>query len=158
MTWRLIGCLLLGCFCQTMNGFDGMLFGNLCANQQFLDYFNGSTSGPWQALTSVIYQVGGLAALPFVGLCVDSWGRKPGMFIGATIIIVGCVVNGTTALVLDPAQATRQLQAGRFVLGFGVSIVSAAGPIYVVETAHPAWRSIITAYCNTFWFIGSVLG
>ena len=141
-----------------MNGFDGMLFGNLCANQQFLDYFNGSTSGPWQALTSVIYQVGGLAALPFVGLCVDSWGRKPGMFIGATIIIVGCVVNGTTALVLDPAQATRQLQAGRFVLGFGVSIVSAAGPIYVVETAHPAWRSIITAYCNTFWFIGSVLG
>ena len=141
-----------------MNGFDGMLFGNLCANQQFLDYFNGSTSGPWQALTSVIYQVGGLAALPFVGLCVDSWGRKPGMFIGATIIIVGCIVNGTTALVLDPAQATRQLQAGRFVLGFGVSIVSAAGPIYVVETAHPAWRSIITAYCNTFWFIGSVLG
>lgn len=27
ITWRLIGCLLLGCFCQTMNGFDGSLFG-----------------------------------------------------------------------------------------------------------------------------------
>jgi hypothetical protein len=57
MTWRLIGCLLLGCFCQTMNGFDGMLFGQLCANQQFLDFFNGAVSGGWQALTSVIYQV-----------------------------------------------------------------------------------------------------
>lgn len=40
-----------------MNGFDGMLFGQLCANQQFLDFFNGAVSGGWQALTSVIYQV-----------------------------------------------------------------------------------------------------
>lgn len=150
-TWRLIGCLLLGCFCQTMNGYDGMLLNGLNSNAQFLDFFHGEQSGPWQAVTSTIYQIGGLCALPFVGLFVDTWGRKPGMFIGeypdrlllclrlpsmaqmlmiaelgTTIIIVGCIINGLTALNVD---STPQLRAGRFILGFGVSIVSAAGPI-----------------------------
>lgn len=106
-----------------------MLMGNLNANKTFLHFFGGHKDGPWQAITSAMYQIGGLAALPFVGLCVDSWGRKPGMFIGATIIILGCIVNGTTVLRSGPSVATGQFQAGRFVLGFGVSIVSAAGPI-----------------------------
>lgn len=64
------------------------------------------------------------------------------------------IINGTT--LYNPGDI-GQLQGGRFILGFGVSIVSAAGPIYVVETAHPAWRGILTAYCNTFWFTGSIL-
>lgn len=76
------------------------------------------------------------------------------MLIGASIIVIGCIINGTT--LYNPGDI-GQLQGGRFVLGFGVSIVSSAGPIYVVETAHPAWRGILTAYCNTFWFVGSIL-
>ena len=76
------------------------------------------------------------------------------MIIGALIVILGTIINGTT--VYNPG-VIAQLQAGRFILGFGVSVCSAAGPIYVVETAHPAWRGVITAYCNTFWFTGSIL-
>ncbi len=79
------------------------------------------------------------------------------MVIGSCFIIVGCIVNGVTLYAPNWHQALSQLQGGRFLLGFGVSIASAAGPIYVVETAHPAWRGIITAYCNTFWFVGSIL-
>lgn len=145
ITIRLVGCLLLGCFAQTMNGFDGSLFGGLTANSQFLDFFDGTNDGPWAALNSAMYQIGGVCALPFVGPAVDTWGRRWGMLIGAFIIIVGTIINGTTVL----NGAIGQLQGGRFILGFGVSIVSAAGPIYVVETAHPAWRGIVTAYCNT---------
>jgi MFS family permease len=180
-TWKLFGCLILGCFAQTMvspllfllprlyfqtlsmtvtatnqrlqNGFDGSVFGGLTANQTFLDYFHGTNDGPWAALNSAMYQIGGVCALFFVGPAIDTWGRKIGMQIGAWIIIVGSVINGTTAL----SANLGQLKAGRFILGFGVSIVSAAGPIYVVETAHPAYRGIITAYCNTFWFTGSIL-
>ena len=100
-----------------------------------------------------MYQIGGVCALFFVGPATDTWGRKWGMQIGAWIIIIGAVINGTTAL----NGSLAQLKVGRFVLGFGVSIISAAGPIYVVETAHPAFRGIITAYCNCFWFTGSIL-
>lgn len=152
-TWKLVGCLMLGCFCQTMNGFDGSLFGGLTANKAFLGFFDGTNDGPWAAINSAMYQIGGIVGLPFVGPSIDRWGRKVGMNIGAWIIIIGTIINGTTLY----TGSDGQLKAGRFVLGFGVSIVSSAGPIYVVETAHPAWRGIITAYCNTFWFVGSIL-
>jgi len=152
-TWALFGCLLLGCFAQTMNGFDGSVFGGLTANEKFLEFFNGTNDGPWAAIHSAMYQIGGVCALFFVGPATDTWGRKWGMQIGAWIIIIGAVINGTTAL----NGSLAQLKVGRFVLGFGVSIISAAGPIYVVETAHPAFRGIITAYCNCFWFTGSIL-
>lgn len=149
--------MLLGCFCQTMNGYDGSLFGGLSANQEyFLDFFHGSVDGEWQALNAAMYQIGGVVALPFVGPAIDTWGRRPGMLIGAFLIVLGTVINGTTSYRSYP-ENVEQLKGGRFLLGFGVSIVSAAGPIYVVESAHPAWRSVITAYCNTFWFTGSIL-
>lgn len=38
-------CTLLGFFCQTMNGFDGSLFGGLTANKTFLGYFHGTNDG-----------------------------------------------------------------------------------------------------------------
>lgn len=146
MAIRLLLCLLLGCFAQTMNGFDGSLFGGLTANQQFLDFFHGKNNGEWAAINPTMYEVGGVCALPFVGPIVDTWGRRWGMCIGAWIIIVGTIINRLTVL---NGGHDGQLKGGRFVLGFGVSIISAAGPIYVVETAHPAWRGIVTAYCNT---------
>jgi len=152
-TFALIGCLILGCFAQTMNGYDGSLFGGLTANQNFLDFFHGTSDGEWAALNSAMYQIGNVSALPFIGPLIDTWGRKAGMLIGAWIIVVGTIINGTTL----QSHSLGQLQGGRFILGFGVNIISAAGPIYVVETAHPAWRSVITAYCNTFWFTGSIL-
>lgn len=152
-TIGLAGCLLLGFFCQTVNGFDGSLFGGLTANKTFLARFNGSSDGTWAAITSAMYQIGAVSGLPFAGPIIDTFGRRWGMLCGATLIIVGTIINGMTMT----NGSNAQLRGGRFVLGFGVTIVSSAGPIYVVETAHPAMRSVITAYCNTFWFVGSIL-
>ena len=100
-----------------------------------------------------MYQIGGVVALPFVGPGVDTWGRKGGMIIGAFLIIMGTIICGTTVA----NASVSQFMGGRFLLGFGVSFVSSAGPIYVVETAHPTFRGIATAYCNCFWFTGSIL-
>jgi MFS family permease len=136
-----------------MNGYDGSLFGGLTSNSNFLTFFNGTKDGTWAALNSAMYQIGSVCALPFVGPAIDTWGRKTGMQIGVWIIIIGVILNGTTL----QSHKIGMLQGGRFLLGFGVNIVSSAGPIYVVETAHPSWRAIITAYCNTFWFTGSIL-
>lgn len=100
-----------------------------------------------------MYQVGGIVALPFVGPFIDGWGRRPGMFIGSLIVIIGTILNGVTRY----GGGTGLFMGGRFILGFGVSIASAAGPIYVVEASHPAFRGVATAYCNTTWFVGSIL-
>jgi MFS family permease len=152
-TLLLFLCCLLGFFCQTMNGFDGSLFNGLTANKQFLSFFHGSNNGIWAGIVSAMYQIGGVCALPFVGPCIDTWGRRVGMFIGSFLIIMGTVITGTTI----HTASIGQFEGGRFLLGFGVSIASAAGPIYVVETSHPAFRGVVTAYCNTFWFTGSIL-
>jgi MFS family permease len=136
-----------------MNGFDGSLFGGLLANTIFLDHFHGANDGIWAGIVSSMYQIGGVAALPFIGPCIDNLGRRAGMFVGSFLIILGTIITGLT---IENASV-HQFMGGRFVLGFGVAIASAAGPIYVVETTHPAFRGVVTAYCNTFWFIGSIL-
>jgi hypothetical protein len=41
----LFACTMVGFCCQTMNGFDGSLFGGLTANSKFLDFFGGSNDG-----------------------------------------------------------------------------------------------------------------
>jgi MFS family permease len=116
------------------------------ANKTFLSFFGGKSEGVWTALTSAMYQIGAVVALPFAGPVIDGLGRRLGMVTGALLIIVGTIINGLTSA----NGSNSQLKGGRFVLGFGVTIISAAGPIYVVETAHPAFRSVITAYCQCY--------
>lgn len=48
--------------------------------------------------------------------------------------------------------------AGRFLLGFGVAICATAGPSYVSEMAHPAYRGAMTGLYNVLWFGGGIPG
>lgn len=146
--------LLVGFFCQTMNGYDSMLLGGLLNNKEyFLKHFNGENKGIWAGIISSMYQIGGVSALPFVGPCVDTWGRRVGMFIGSVFIIIGTIVQALTST----NASEGQMMGGRFLLGFGVSIAAAAGPIWIVETSHPRYRGIITGLCNTTWLAGAIL-
>ena len=138
---------LVGFLCAIMNGYDGSLLNGLFSNPSFKSFFHGSNDGLWAGIVSSIYQIGGVAALPFVGPAADAYGRRAGMFMGASIIVVATVVMGTTTL----TGSLAQFMLGRFFVGFGVSIVVSAGPIYVVEVCHPAYRGPLTALYNTFW-------
>jgi len=149
----LYSCAFIGFLCSTMNGYDGSLLNVLLNNPAFLEKFNIRDKGVWTGLISSMYQIGGVVALPFVGPGVDTWGRRGGMFIGAMMIILGTIIQGTTAYTVNVGQ----FMAGRFLLGFGVSIAASAGPIYVVEICHPAYRGVVTALYNTFWFTGSII-
>jgi len=42
-------------------------------------------------------------------------------------------------------------------MGMGVSLVSSAGPCYVVEVSHPAYRGTVTALYNVFWPVGAIV-
>ena len=91
---------------------------------------------------STVIKLAVLSLSPSLG----PWGRRIGMFIGSFLIIIGTIITSTTVY----NASVHQFMGGRFLLGFGVSVTSAAGPIYVVETSHPAFRGVVTAYCNTF--------
>ncbi|RYP08711.1 hypothetical protein DL764_001731 [Monosporascus ibericus] len=141
---------IVGFFCSTMNGYDGSLINNLLQNPYFKGYYSVENSGIWAGIVSSMYQIGGVVALPFVGPAIDTWGRRWGMIIGAGLIIIGTIIQGTSV-------AAGSFMGGRFLLGFGVSIAAAAGPMYVVEINHPAYRGRVGAMYNTLWFSGAII-
>ncbi|MCJ1258088.1 hypothetical protein MMC24_005918 [Lignoscripta atroalba] len=144
---------LVGFMCSTMNGYDGSLLNGLLANPDFKDFFNGSNAGIWAGIVSSMYQIGSVVAIPAIGPAVDNYGRRVGMFIGAFTIVIGTIIQGTTFR----NASVGQFMGGRFLLGFGVSIAASAGPVYVVEVSHPAYRGVVTALYNCFWFTGSIV-
>jgi sugar porter (SP) family MFS transporter len=146
--------LLVGFLCQTLNGYDSSLFGGLLANKTyFLSHFNWENKGVDSGVISSMHQIGGVVALPFTGPACDMFGRRIGMLIGCAFLIVGTILEGLTLTNASEAQFV----GGRFLIGFGVTIASAAGPIWIVETAHPRFRGVITGLCNTTWLVGSIL-
>jgi len=148
---------LIGFFCSTANGYDGSLLNNLFINPTFEHFFHGSNSGIWAGIVTSMYQIGSVAALPFIGPAIDSLGRRGGMWLGALFIVVGTIVQGVTVHISNYQQATHQFMGGRFLLGFGVSLAASAGPMYVVEVTHPAYRGVVTSLYNTFWFTGAIV-
>ncbi|KAL3425382.1 hypothetical protein PVAG01_02173 [Phlyctema vagabunda] len=146
----LYGACMVGFMCSTMNGFDGSLYNNLQENKQWRAYFKIQNTGISNGVVSAMYQIGGVVALPFVGPAIDTWGRRMGMCIGGVLVIIGTVAQAL-------GNNVSGFMGGRFVVGFGVSIASAAGPMYVVEVSHPAYRGIMTGFYNTWWFTGAIL-
>jgi MFS family permease len=73
------------------------------------------------------------------------------MFLGSSIIVVGSIVQAT-------CYNLGGFMAGRFILGFGVALCAIAGPAYISEMAHPAYRGAMTAIYNSFWFLGGIPG
>jgi MFS family permease len=70
-----------------------------------------------------------------------------GCLSGSVLVVVGTVVQGTSVY----SASIEQFMGGRFLVGFAVAIASAAGPMYVVEISHPAYRGIMTAFHNIWW-------
>lgn len=141
---------VVGFFCSTMNGYDASLINNLLQNHDFQQTYNVGKDGLGAGIVAAMYQIGGVSVLPFVGPVIDRLGRRAGMVIGALFVIIGTVVQGTSS-------GTGQFMGGRFLLGFGVGLAASAGPMYVVEINHPAYRGVVGATYNCLWLGGAIL-
>jgi MFS family permease len=107
--------------------------GAINAMDPYQKSFGLSGAGSATGIIFIIYNLGQIAAFPFCGFIADGYGRKWCIFIGCLIVLIGTAVQAS-------AQHLRAFEAGRFVLGFGAALASAAGPAYTVELAHPAYR------------------
>ena len=139
--------LFIGAICSIMNGYEASLFNGLLETPHFKDYFKVKNAGVWTGIVASMYEIGSFTAFPFIGPALDTFGRRFGLFIGIVVLFLGIIVQATT---LETAKV-GQYMGGRFLLGFGIAIAASAGPTYVVEISHPAYRGIITAAYNTFW-------
>ena len=140
----------IGYLVSTLNGFDSSLMGSLNAMEGYQKTFGLTGAGSSTGIIFIIYNCGQIAAFPFCGFFADGYGRRVCIFVGCALVIVGTAIQAT-------AHHTGQFIGGRFVLGFGASIASAAGPAYTVELAHPAYRGTMAGMYNNFWWLGNIL-
>ncbi|POS75422.1 lactose permease [Diaporthe helianthi] len=140
----------IGYLVSTMNGFDSSLMGAINAMEPYQRDMGLSGAGSSSGIVFIVYNLGQIAAFPFCGLLADGWGRRICIFVGCVLVIVGTAIQGS-------AHGLQQFIGGRFVLGFGASIASAAGPAYTVELAHPAYRGMMAGMYNNFWWLGNIL-
>ncbi|KAF2735850.1 hexose transporter protein [Polyplosphaeria fusca] len=131
------------------NGYDGSMVNGLLSLEQFDKYMN-HPSGSIKGLFSGIMFLGSLLALPPTPYIADNLGRRWGICIGSTIMIL--------AVVLQSASVNFQMFiAARFFLGFGVAIAHGCAPLLITELCHPQHRAIFTTIYNTTWYIGSII-
>lgn len=107
-------------------------------------------AGGFLGIVTAIYTIGNLAGSFFAGPAADWYGRRIGMFTGASIVLVGAIVMAT-------AQGASGYMAGRFLAGFGVAIGRSSAPSYVTEFAPPQWRGPATLLYNSLWLVGAIL-
>ena len=146
-------CLFIATLNSCINGYDGSLMGAINSYPQYRAYFGFDTheGTPTTGIVYAIYTIGNLVGSFVAGPATDFRGRKWGMCIGTSIIILGACIQATCVNL-------GGFMGGRFVLGFGVAITSTAGPAYVSEMAHPSYRGVCTGIFNTFWYVGGIPG
>lgn len=90
-----------------------------------------------------------MVGAPFAAVLSDRYGRLKAMFTGACVIIIGTII-------IASSHGVPQFVVGRFVLGFGIAIMTVAAPAYAVECAPPHWRGRCTGFYNCGWFGGAI--
>lgn len=110
----------------------------------YQESFNLTGAGSSTGIVFIIYNLGQIAAFPFLGILADGYGRRVCIFVGCFIVLIGTAVQVS-------AHNLNTFMGGRFVLGLGASIASGAGPAYVVELSHPAYRGVQAGMYNNFW-------
>lgn len=106
---------------------------SLNAMQAFQQSFQLNGTGSSSGLIFIVFNLGMVVSMPFCSFLADGYGRRACISIGCMVVLVGTLIQYS-------AMTLGQFIFGRFVLGWGAGIASAAGPMYVVELAHPAYR------------------
>lgn len=85
----------------------------------------------WQGFVTSIYAVGCFFGALFILMWGDRLGRRKAIFLGATVMIIGVIIQ--IASVPPNAGATAQFIIGRFITGIGNGINTSTVPTYQAE-------------------------
>lgn len=134
---------------SSTNGFDGSLMNSFQSLTLWDDYF-GRPRGGTLGLLNAIQNIGSLAAYPFAPYLSDGIGRRPAIFIGATIMIAAVAIQSA-------ATNIGMFIAARFMIGFGLTFATNAAPMLVTEISYPTYRAQLTALYNSLWYSGNII-
>ncbi|KAJ7794918.1 hexose transporter [Mycena olivaceomarginata] len=106
---------------SSTNGYDGSMMNGLQSLTQWEGYFDHPTKGKL-GLLNAIQNIGALAGYPFAPYMADGIGRKPTIFFGALIMVIGTAVRTAS---------------------------TNAAPMLVTELSYPKYRAALTSAYNS---------
>ncbi|KAL6354263.1 hypothetical protein LRP88_11589 [Fusarium phalaenopsidis] len=118
--------------CAT-NGYDSSLLTGLQGVEAWKEQF-GSPKGALLGITSASYPLGAILSTPLSAFISDRFGRRQSIIIGSLIMILGVIMQ-------TASSSIGLFLGGRIVVGFGITLALAAGPVLISELAHPRHRS-----------------
>jgi MFS family permease len=136
---------------SSSNGYDGSLMNGLQALDQWNDFMN-TPAGAWLGWLNGIYWVGCFIGYPCGAFIGNEWGRKPAVYIGYALLILGVALQ--TAAPNDIA-----FMMARFFLGGASAFFGSTTPLLLNEIAYPTQRGTWNALFMSGWYVGgSVAG
>ncbi|THZ72323.1 general substrate transporter [Aureobasidium pullulans] len=113
-------------------GYDQGVMSGIIESDAFLEDFPEAGWGSnWQGFIVSIYAVGCLFGAIFILTLGDKLGRRKAIFIGATVMIIGVIIQ--VACVGTSSGSTAQFIVGRFITGLGNGINTSTIPTYQAE-------------------------
>ncbi|KAJ3483750.1 hypothetical protein NLI96_g6099 [Meripilus lineatus] len=134
---------------SSMNGFDGSLLNSFQSLDTWQNYFNKPAGGRL-GLLNAMQNIGSLAGYPFAPYLSDGLGRRPTIWIGATIMLIAVALQSA-------AQNWGMFLGSRFLIGFGLTFAANAAPMLVTEIAYPRYRAPLTSLYNSLWYSGNII-
>lgn len=107
--------------------------------QQFPMMDPMNKSGAIQALVVAIYEIGCLIGAAFIIVFGDKLGRRRAVLMGASIMIVGAVIQ-------TASSSLAQLIVGRIVTGAGNGMNTSSIPVWQSEIAPPKIRGTLVLF------------
>jgi MFS family permease len=108
----------------------------------YTEYFNLTPAT--KGLNTASVYIGRILGLAVAGICTDKFGRRPTIFVGSAITIVGIIIQGS-------AQNIAMFVVGRAILGLGASGAAVAAAVYLTETFSATWRPWGVAILQNFY-------
>jgi MFS family permease len=124
------------------NGYDGSMMNGLNILPSYTNYFNLNPATTGLNTASVF--IGGFFGPIFSGVISDRLGRRPAIFWGSVITLVGVLLQ-------TAAQDIAMFVVARIVLGFGSALSGIAGGVYLSETFPSQWRAWGVGMLNNFY-------
>ena len=88
--------------------------------------------------------IGSFVAAPFSGFVTDRLGRRPAIFWGSVVTLLGVILQAS-------AQNTAMFTVARAILGGGTVFTGVGGAIYLTETFTPKYRAWGVGLLNNFY-------
>ncbi|KAJ6105010.1 hypothetical protein N7486_003699 [Penicillium sp. IBT 16267x] len=129
-------------------GYDGSMLNGLNILPSYTSSFNLNSATTGLNTASVF--IGGFLGPLVSGVMTDKLGRRPAIFWGSALTIVGVILQTV-------AQNIAMFVVARIILGFGSAISGIAGGVYLAESFSSRWRAWGIGLLNDFYYVEALI-